>query len=469
MMRDILAIEVTAAALRCLRLRPTALGGRPAFTEHSLPPGLVVPAPDCLNVRDEADFVRALKAAVGSRPPRWARLVLPDRAMCLRVLRTASGVQSAANLRPFLMRDLQGILPFPVAEARLSYAPAPLGRPGNPMALALAGWERVIGQYERLLATAGIAVCHAAPAAWHLYHHADLAAHAGPGVAAFLALGHETATLFLTREGAPCFLRTFRPAVDPASVVLEVHDILAHAQAALGVAPPANLTVAGEASSASIRASLQQGLGLPCAPCTFTVRTWGSEQLPAGAQAVLAAALAGTPIGLPTLLPARPGVSRAPVCNPPGGVCPPECRGGCLQKVAAGFVLATVLAFAGPNIALAAGENAMETRGPQAQGVELAAATQLPLDQQHGASLAPQASEVQQGDAAAEAQESDVQPEDPPVGTQDSRFQNYEAPPVAEESPAQDERAPAEAADSQQRTVSKSTPQQWSPPWKSWR
>jgi hypothetical protein len=328
MLRDILAIEVTATALRCLRLRPLALGGGPpAFTEHPLAPGIVVPTLGAPNVRDEAAFGRALAEAVGRRPPRWARLVLPDRAVCLRVLRTEAGMTPGADLRPFLVWRLQDALPFPAREARLAYVAAPNGRPGRQMVLTLLGWERVVSQYERLCAAAGFAVCHTAPAAWHLFHGGQSVAPPGEGVTAFLALGREATTLFLTRGGTPYYVRTFQPSEDPTGLVQELQASFAHAEDDLGLSPPARLTVAGEARTEAIRAALQAGLGVPCTALVLGASRRGSDRLPAGAQALLAGALAGTPKALAAEVPGPRGVVCGTACQPPGGVCPPECHG----------------------------------------------------------------------------------------------------------------------------------------------
>jgi hypothetical protein len=438
--REILAVEVTAMAIRCLRLHPLALGGGPpAFTECPLPPGLVVPVLDGLNVRDEAAFGRALAAAVGSRRPRMARLVLPDGAACLRVLRTAPAMNPGTNLRPFLTRRLQEGLPFPAREVRLAYTPAPEARPSHPMVLTLASWDRVISQYERLLGAAGIAVCHTAPAAWHLFHQADLAAPARLGVGAFLALGHEAATLFLTRAGVPFHVRTFQPAADQAGLVLEVYDTLAHAESTLGLPPPAQLTVAGEASSAPVRAALQQGLGLPCMPLAFGAGRHASELLPVGAQALLAAALAGTPIGLPALLPGHHGAPCSAVCNPPGGVCPRACRGAFLRNVAAGAAFAAALTLVGPTVASAIVEPAAAARGQLAQDEGSAAVPQDFQARHEGAAAADQHPPQPQDEGTAEAQ--DLQ--SPPMGAAED---NNDAP----QQPAKQTTAP------------------W-PPWSPWR
>ncbi|HSC71426.1 MAG TPA: hypothetical protein VLH58_08740, partial [Candidatus Methylomirabilis sp.] len=157
MLHQILAIEVTPRALRCLRLRPRVWGGgRPAFTEHPLPPGLVVPALETPNVQDERAFGQALAAAVGPRPPRATRLVLPDGAALLALRRLPS----------------RGTNPPQGPAIRRAYAPVPAGQPGPPRVLALASGDRVLHQYERLLGAAGIGICHMAPAAWHLFHQA---------------------------------------------------------------------------------------------------------------------------------------------------------------------------------------------------------------------------------------------------------------------------------------------------------
>ena len=408
MLHQILAIEVTPTALRCLRLRPMVWGGGPpTFTEHALPPGLVVPALETPNVQDERAFGQALAAAVGPRPPRGTRLVLPDGAAVLALRR----------LPPRGTRQQQG------PAIRRAYAPAHAVRPAAPRVLALASGERVLHQYERLLGAAGIAVCHMAPAAWHLFHQATRGAR--PGDTAVLALGRTTSTLLRTHAGAPIAVQTLPPATDPAGLVQAVQARLAHAAAIRGLAPPARLLMAGEASTGPVRAALEQGLGRPCPAHVLGARQRGSAQLPAAAQAVLAAALAGTPQGLVAHLPASRGARCTPVCAPPGGRCPRECRGAFLRTVATGVVLAAALTLAGSPNALASADPPGEARGALALPESAATADQRP--------------QVQDEDAA--------------------ETQDLHSPPMG---------AAEDANDAPQQSANQTAAAPW-PPWQTWR
>jgi hypothetical protein len=317
---DVLAIEVTAGAVRCLRL--TGLGRARAvraYREQALPSGLVVPSSTAPNVQDEGAFARTLRQAMGPRPPRRARLVLPDRTVRLHILNTDAVPPRGPDLRRFLVWRLQEVLPFAPGEARVSYLMAPNGLPDRRMAIALVAREPVLAQYERLLREAGTGVAHLAPAACHLFNLA--AAHGeslARGVHAFLALGIESATAVLSVRGIPHYARTFlRPCVPleappapdprppmlaphraPATAVPELLEELArsfhHAEEEIGLARPERLCLAGDLGrDAALAAALQGGLGIPSIPFSppppRTLRRRGL--LPPQAQALLSAAL----------------------------------------------------------------------------------------------------------------------------------------------------------------------------------
>ncbi len=328
-MSDILAIEVTGSALRCLRLagigRARAVR---AYSEHPLPSGLLLPSPSIPNVQDEAAFSRILAKAVGLRPPRRARLVLPDRSVRLHILNTDAVPPGELDLRQFLVWRLQDALPFESREARVAYLTAPNGMPDRRMAITLVAREQVVAQYERVLRGVGTGVAHAAPAACHLFNLAGFeAGPAGREVDAFLALGIEAATLLVSLGGVPHYARTFLrptlsssgPAINPAGeprpparhtpggqapgpaptaipdLVGELARSFHHAEEEVGLAPPSRLCLAGEMGhDATLLAALQQGLGIPCAllSASSARAVRGAGLLPPAGHAVLSAALA---------------------------------------------------------------------------------------------------------------------------------------------------------------------------------
>jgi hypothetical protein len=319
--RDVLAIEVTAAAVRALRLG----GIRPrrvvrAYAERPLPHGLVVPSSSLPNVQDEGAFTRLLGEVVGPRPPRRARLVLPDRSVRLHVLNADATPPGGPDLRQFLVWRLQETLPFQPREARVAYVPAPNGAPNRQAAITLVAREQVLAQYERLVGAAGTLAAHMAPAACHLFNLAerDIEA-AGDAVHAFLALGPESATLILSRRGIPEYVRTFlRPAAEPEppfptshqgavdgpaprpqptrhkDLVAELLRSFEHAEEEVGLPAPGHLLLGGElAQEPALAAALHEGLGVPCALLPSPAhRVRRAPPLPPGASAILLAALA---------------------------------------------------------------------------------------------------------------------------------------------------------------------------------
>ncbi len=315
-MLDVLAIEITAGAVRCLRL--SGLGRARTvrrYTERALPPGLVLPSPSLLNIQDEAAFARILAEALGSRPPRRARLVLPDRTVRLHILNTDAVPTGGPDLRHFLVWRLQDALPFEAREARVAYLAAPNGLPERRMAITLVAREPVLAQYERLLGTLGTGVAHVAPASCHLFNLAETeVAPAGRAVTAFLALGIESATVIISLGGVPHYARMFlgpitrleppNPPSTPAGrtppptatgeLLRELALSFHHAEEEAGLAPPTRLCLAGEMGhDPSLAAALQKGLGIPCAVLFPSpppvIRRAG--RLPPEAYAVLSAAL----------------------------------------------------------------------------------------------------------------------------------------------------------------------------------
>jgi len=316
-----LAIEVTATGVRVLRLRGVGrwrrLGG---YAERPLPPGLVVPSATATNVQDEAAFGKLLAEVVGPRPPRRARLVLPDCVARLHILDLDGAPPNAADLPGFLLWCLRDTLPFPAREARVAYTVAPDGRPGHRVALAVVGREPVFEQYEGLLKARGIRVAHLAPAAWHLFTlAAAIAPRAPAAVRGLLTLDGAAASLILAEAGVLRYVRTFRlppgasaSAADPPAAAGEAdaaprehppwlkelgHELLRsfdHALETSNVPPPADLLMAGALADAqALCATLQAILEIPCAPLAlsaFHARPGGP--LPPQAAACLAAALA---------------------------------------------------------------------------------------------------------------------------------------------------------------------------------
>jgi len=318
-LREVLAIEVTAAAVRCLRLAGFGPARRVrAYVERPLPSGLLVPSSSRPNIQNEAAFSRILAEAVGSGRPGRVRLVVPDRSVRIHILNTDALAPHGADLRGFVAWRLRDTLPFEPREARVAFMAAPNGLPNRLMAITLVAREQVVAQYERLIGMLGARVAHVAPAACHLFNLADLEA-AGPGAwdHGFLALGIESATLILSRQGVPWYARTFpRPTAAPdgppapgprppaslreapsptvkAELVQEVARTLQHAADEAGLGQPAGLLLAGEMGrDAALAAALQAGLGIPAAVLSPAPSIRGVSNLPSEAHAVLAAALA---------------------------------------------------------------------------------------------------------------------------------------------------------------------------------
>jgi Tfp pilus assembly PilM family ATPase len=316
-----LAIEVTAAALRAVRLGGFGPAHRVrAYAERPLPPGLLMPSGTVPNVRDEAAFGRLLAEVVGPAPPRRARLVLPDRSVRLHVFPMDALPRGVPDLRGFLLWRLEDVLPFPPREARLAYLGAPNGLPTRQLAIAVVAREQVLAQYERLLRGRGLGAAHVAPAACHLFNLAVARGHAaGDAVEALLGLGPEAATVILARRAIPQYARTFpRPEAHPAppsagspsqalppeaslegpqavkALAEEVLRSVAHAAETGDLPAPTRLALAGEVEPGQgLAHALQEILGIPCGIVQPPVhRSRQDRPLPTQAWALLTAASA---------------------------------------------------------------------------------------------------------------------------------------------------------------------------------
>lgn len=288
-----------------------------AYAERALPAGLVVPSSSFPNIRNEAAFTRILADVVGPRPPRRARLVVPDRSVRMHVLNTDAVVPQGPDLRQFLVWRLRDTLAFEPRDARVAYMPAPNGLPNRLMAITLVAREQVIAQYERAVGTMGARVAHVAPAACHLFNLAGLdAGESQAGIHGFLVLSIESVTFILSSAGIPHYTRTFpRPAVtdvepsptprspgeghttsppatDISALIQEVARTIHHAVEEAGLGPPARIFLAGEMGrDGALASSLQEGLETLCTILLPTPVIRGASTLPVEAQAVLAAAL----------------------------------------------------------------------------------------------------------------------------------------------------------------------------------
>ena len=297
-LQEVLAIEVTTAAVRCIRLGGVGPGRRiRAYAERSLPPGLLTPSHSEPNVRDEASFARLLADVVGARPPARARLVLPDTSARLRVLFTYEGPAGGPDLQKFLLWRLHDALPFTARDARVAFVAAPDGLPTRRVAITLVARNHVLAQYERLLGSLGIAVVHAAPAACHLFNLVARTGEAsGDTTHALLNLAPGSATLILCQRGVPHYARTFPwPDAGPhAALGTELFRTFEHAADTAGLAAPAILWLAGDVGPSPTSASeLSKTIGIPCHNIPLPGRlAWEGRPLPPEASAALSAALA---------------------------------------------------------------------------------------------------------------------------------------------------------------------------------
>jgi type IV pilus assembly protein PilM len=144
------AIEIAPEAVSVATL---ASRGRDAVVQGyamaPLRPGAVVPSLTGHNVLDRAAVVEAIRAAcdqAGTRPRR-AALVLPDLAVRVSIVRFEEVPPKAEDLEQLIRWQVKKSSPFPIDDARVSYATGQRSDHGQEFVVLVARRE-VIAEYE---------------------------------------------------------------------------------------------------------------------------------------------------------------------------------------------------------------------------------------------------------------------------------------------------------------------------------
>ena len=174
--------------------------------EAAVASGLVRPSPKDGNLADPGalgGLLQDLCKNAGCRG--WVRVALPDPIFTLRTLATDAVPAKREEAQRFLRWQARDQLPFSPEEARLDFLTAPAGADGRPRAICLIARGRVLAEYEKALARAGLraavldarTICLAQAASAPLTR----------GTTGLLAVGEKRSTLLMLQEGQPRFWR----------------------------------------------------------------------------------------------------------------------------------------------------------------------------------------------------------------------------------------------------------------------
>jgi Tfp pilus assembly PilM family ATPase len=264
-----------------------AAGGRirlQGWAEAPVPAGLLQPSLTTSNLPDPAALGRILAGLAREvRCRGWVRVALPDDVFSLRTLLTDDLPQEPAEARRFLRWQARDLLPFPAEETRLDFVAGLPPAEGRQRLVCLMARDRVLADYERLLAEAGL---HAARLDAHSVAVAQAASRRlGSRTAGLVSLAAGRMTILIVEAGRPRFRRTLAGAETPDEAERdrlrrEVADSLAFCRESEGTAPVEELLLDTPAGAGDgLAAELSDWLEIPVSPLQAA-----ALGLPAGAK-----------------------------------------------------------------------------------------------------------------------------------------------------------------------------------------
>jgi Tfp pilus assembly PilM family ATPase len=237
--------------------------------EVAAPSGLIRPSPKEGNVADAtalSGLLRELCKNAGCRG--WVRVALPDPVFSLRTLASDELPVRREDARRFLRWQARELLPFPADEARLDFLPLGPGPDGRVRAVCLAGYDRILAEYERVLADAGLRAAVLDARSISLAQAAS--DPLGRGTAALLYVGRTWTTLLVVREARPRFWRVLPEGLpgwtgdDRTRLLREVVDSLIFCRESEGTGPVEGVTLAGLGpGTAKVASELTESLTIP--------------------------------------------------------------------------------------------------------------------------------------------------------------------------------------------------------------
>jgi Tfp pilus assembly PilM family ATPase len=208
MLRGAWGLQIEKGQLALCRIRQHSQGLTvKESASHPLPPGLVIPSFTEPNVAEEQVMVAALRRLL--KQAGWRRgsavVAIPDLSCRIGYQDFEELKGTSSEVRQFLSWRMKDRLPFPVQETRIDYQPL-RSREDGMCLLYLLAREAVIGQYETLLAQAGLEPTRIVPRGLAL--HRLLAINGTRGKQLFL-------TPAVSLAGSPLAGKRQRPGSEP--------------------------------------------------------------------------------------------------------------------------------------------------------------------------------------------------------------------------------------------------------------
>lgn len=271
-----------------------------AHGSEPLPPGVVTPALNAVNVHDAPALAAAIRVVLDRLAPRPRRvaLVLPDTVAKFSLLRFEKVPARAQDLDQLIHWQVRKSAPFRIEDAQLSWVPGIELPGGGREYLVTVARRDIVESYERACAAAGAHAGIVDVATVNLVN-AALAVQRGEAPAGDWLLIHVAAdygTVAIVRGGDLIFVRT-RPAEGPDDLTDLVHQTAMYHEDRLGGGGFARIVLAGaSAHGADAAVRLRRG---------FEERLGRSiEPLNLGGTVALRDRIAAAPELLDTLAPA---------------------------------------------------------------------------------------------------------------------------------------------------------------------
>ncbi len=174
--------------------------------EVAVPPELIRPSLKDVNVVEAGSLSRLLRDLCNKAGCRgWVRAVLPDPVFSLRTVATDDLPAKRPEAQRFLRWQARDLLPFPAEEARLDFLPSACGPDGRLRVICLMARDRILAEYEKVLADAGLRAAVLDARTISLAQAASLPL--GRGTMGLLDVSGTGTTFLLLQEGRPRFWR----------------------------------------------------------------------------------------------------------------------------------------------------------------------------------------------------------------------------------------------------------------------
>jgi type IV pilus assembly protein PilM len=237
--------------------------------EVPVPPGMIRPSLKDGNIPDAAGLSRLLRdlcSRAGCRG--WVRAALPDSVFSLRTVATDDLPAKRQEAQRFLRWQARDLLPFPVEEARLDFLPTAPGPDGRMRVVCLMARDRILTEYEGILADAGLrpavldasTISLAQAASGSLDH----------GTIGLLSVNGARSTFLLLQEGRPRFWRILPEGrgawagTDRARLLREVADSVTFCYESEGIPAAAGVLLGGLGPLTSeVASDLAEWLAVP--------------------------------------------------------------------------------------------------------------------------------------------------------------------------------------------------------------